>query len=159
MQPLMQFYHARPGLAPYAALDHYVAGINASAQGAMNGQPLPQGTPRTPSFGGFAMGASPHAQHLQLPGSPLVGSPANAAMQAPGMQISQSQQGTSSSGPSANTSPAGAKRRRPSGVKTEDDMNTPANAPTPSGGVQVNGIQSKAKPPTPRMQKKQKVAA
>ncbi len=75
------------------------------------------------------------------------------------MHPSQSQQGTSSGGPSANTSPAGGKRRRPSGVKTEDDMNTPASAPTPSGGAQVNGIQGKTKPQTPRMPKKQKVNA
>lgn len=65
-------------------------------------------------------GASPGAAHLQLPdGSPHMGSPA----QAPGMQLQQSQHGTTSSGPSANTSPnASNKRRRPSAVKAEEDQ-------------------------------------
>lgn len=77
-------------------------------------------------------------------------------MQAPGMQLQQSQQGTSSSGPSANTSPASNKRRRPSTVKAEED----SGAPTPAslGGAQVNGVANK-KPQTPRMQKRQKVNA
>jgi len=158
MNPLFNFYHAHPGLAPYTALDQYVSQINAMSQG-MNGQAMP----RTPSFSqyGAMVGTSPHVANLQLPGpgSPHVGSPATGGMQAPGMHPSQSQQGTSSSGPSANTSPAGTKRRRPSGVKTEDEMNTPASAPTPSAGPQVNGVQGKTKPPTPRMQKKQKVSA
>ena len=159
MNPLFNFYHTNPGLAPYTALEQYVTNIAAGNAQNMNGQPMQQGPPRTPSFGQFGLGASPHAAHLQLPGSPHIGSPATGGMQAPGMHPSQSQQGTSSGGPSANTSPAGAKRRRPSGVKTEDEMNTPASAPTPQGGAQVNGIQNKAKPPTPRMQKKQKVNA
>ena len=160
MNPLFNFYHTNPGMAPYTALGQYVANIgNNAAPPNINGQPMPQGQPGTPGFGQMGLGASPHAAHLQLPGSPHVGSPAQGSMQAPGMHPSQSQQGTSSSGPSANTSPAGAKRRRPSGVKTEDDINTPASAPTPSGGAQVNGIQNKAKPPTPRMPKKAKVSA
>ena len=157
MNPLFGFYHSHPGMAPYQALDQYVNQIN-NIQ-AMNGQVMQQGGPRTPGFGQFPMGASPNVTNLQLPGSPHVGSPAPGAMQAPQMQLQQSQQGTSSSGPSANTSPAGTKRRRPSGaVKNEED--TPGNAPTPSaagaGGQQVNGIQGKTKPPTPRMQKRVK---
>ena len=158
MNPLFNFYHSHPGLSAYTALEQYVASINTPGQN-INGQAIVQGVPRTPSFGQFPMGSSPHASHIQLPGSPHVGSPAQGTMQAPGMHPSQSQQGTSSSGPSANTSPAGTKRRRPSAVKTEDEMNTPASAPTPSGGPQVNGIQSKAKQTTPRMGKKQKVSA
>ena len=134
---------------------------NAAQQGQVNGQPhgnIPPG-PRTPSFSQFPMGASPAAAHLQLPGSPGMGSPSQGHMQAPGMALQQSQQGTNSSGPSANTSPASNKRRRPSGVKTEDD----SGAPTPTsmgaaGGPQVNGVAmaGKGKPPTPRMTKRVK---
>ncbi|GKT57509.1 topoisomerase II-associated protein PAT1 [Colletotrichum tofieldiae] len=151
MNPLFAFYHTHPNLGPYAALEQYVGQINAAPQN-LNGQPMPQG-PRTPSFGQFPMGASPAQPHMQLPGSPHVqGSPAQGHMQAPGMQMQQSQQGTSSSGPSANTSPASNKRRRPSGVKMEEDG---SQAPTP-GGPQVNGVQNKGKPPTPRMAKRMK---
>lgn len=147
-----------PGLSPYNALEQYVTATAANQQGQMpNGQGgIPAG-PRTPSFGQFSMGASPAAAHMALPGSPHVnntGSPAQGQMQAPGMQLQQSQQGTSSSGPSANTSPASNKRRRPSGVKTEDD----SGAPTPGsmgGGPQVNGMGGK-KPATPRMAKRAK---
>lgn len=90
---------------------------------------------------------------MALPGSgsPHVGaSPVPGHMQAPAMQMQQSQQGTSSSGPSANTSPASNKRRRPSTVKVEEDG---SGAPTPAGS-QVNG--RAGKPPTPRMPKRQK---
>ena len=156
MNPLFSFYHSHPGLSAYSALEQYVTNLNTNGQ-AVNGQAMVPGAPRTPSFGQFPMGASPHAAHLQLPGSPhMGGSPAAGGMQAPGMHPSQSQQGTSSSGPSANTSPAGTKRRRPSTVKVEDEMGTPASAPTPGAGPQVNGIQ-KNKPNTPRMSKKTKV--
>ncbi|GKT86539.1 topoisomerase ii-associated protein pat1 [Colletotrichum tofieldiae] len=145
MNPLFAFYHTHPNLGPYAALEQYVGQINAAPQN-LNGQPMPQG-PRTPSFGQFPMGASPAQPHMQLPGSPHVqGSPAQGHMQAPGMQMQQSQQGTSSSGPTSN------KRRRPSGVKMEEDG---SQAPTP-GGPQVNGVQNKGKPPTPRMAKRMK---
>lgn len=152
MNPLFGFYHANPGLSPYSALEQYVSTqINGMAP-VMNGQ---QGPPRTPSFGQFPMGASPASAHMNLPGSPHMGSPAPGHMQAPGMQLQQSQQGTSSSGPSANTSPASNKRRRPSAVKGEDD-GSGAGTPAGSGG-QVNGIQNRGnKPPTPRMQKRVK---
>jgi hypothetical protein len=157
MNPLFSYFHMHPGLGPYTALDQYVqTQVNGAAAQGMNGQPMPQPGPRTPSFGQFPMGASPHAAHLQLPASPHVGSPAPGGAIAPQMQLQQSQQGTSSSGPSANTSPAGTKRRRPSGVKTEDDGSTPASAPTPGAGPQVNGIQANKKPQTPRMQKRTK---
>jgi hypothetical protein len=152
MNPLFSFYHSNPGLGPYQAMEQYVSSHINSAQPAMNGQPMPP-QPRTPSFGQFPMGASPAATHMNLPGSPHMGSPAPGHMQAPGMQLQQSQQGTSSSGPSANTSPASNKRRRPSGVKIEDDG---SGAPTPVI-AQVNGIQNRgAKPPTPRMTKRVK---
>jgi hypothetical protein len=149
MNPLFGFYHNTPGLGPYAALEQYVA-THINGAPTMNGQPGPQ-NPRTPSFGQFPMNASPAAAHMNLPGSPHVGgSPAPGQMQAPPMQMQQSQQGTNSSGPSANTSPASNKRRRPSGVKTEEDG---SGAPTP----QVNGIQNRpGKPATPRMTKRQK---
>lgn len=152
MSPLFGFYHAHPGQTVYSALDQYVTTINAASQ---NGQHIAQGIPRTPSFNQFGVGASPAMANAGLPGSPhVVGSPAPGPMQAPGMQLQASQQGTSSSGPSANTSPSqNNKRRRASAVKTEDDG--PASAPTPGaiGTPQMNG---KAKPPTPRMQKRLK---
>lgn len=154
MNPLFGYYHTNPGMGPYAALDQYVSTYINGAPPAMNGQIMQQG-PRTPSFGQFPMGASPAAGHMNLPGSPHVGSPAPGQMQAPGMQLQASQQGTSSSGPSANTSPASNKRRRPSAVKAEDDG---SGAPTPGGpGNQINGVQNRGnKPPTPRMPKRVK---
>ncbi|POR31952.1 Adhesion defective protein 1 [Tolypocladium paradoxum] len=155
MNPLFGYCHGNPGVGPYLALEQYVSTYINGAPPAMNGQAMPQG-PRTPGFGQFPMGASPAMAHMNLPGSPHIGSPGPGQMQAPGMQLQPSQQGTSSSGPSANTSPASNKRRRPSGVvKTEDDG---SGAPTPAGsGPQVNGVQNRAtKPPTPRMPKRVK---
>lgn len=172
MTPLFSYSHENPSLTAFSTLDQYVSNVirgpanNANINGqvaALQQQQQQQGGPRTPGMGQFPMGASPHIANLPPPGSPhVVGSPAAGAMQAPAMHPSQSQQGaTNSNGPSANTSPAGTKRRRPSGVKTEDDMNGggATSAPTPAGNPQVNGLQGKAKPPTPRMQKKQKVNA
>jgi hypothetical protein len=156
MNPLFNFVQQHPGLAPYTALEQYVNQINNSTQG-VNGQSMPQGGPRTPSFNQFPIGASPAMTNQMLPGSPHIGSPAPGQMQAPGMQLQASQQGTSSSGPSANTSPSqNNKRRRASAVKTEDD--TPASAPTPGtvGTPQMNGVTVKGKPPTPRMTKRMK---
>ncbi|KAG5662232.1 hypothetical protein KAF25_004471 [Fusarium avenaceum] len=147
MNPLFQFYHSNPGLGPYQALDQYVSTNINGLPPNMNGQQMPPGA-RTPSFGQFPMGASPAAAHMNLPGSPHMGSPAQGHMQAPGMQMQQSQQGTGSSGPSANTSPASNKRRRPSAVKDEDI----SGAPTPN----TNGMTRNAKPPTPRMPKRLK---
>ncbi len=151
MNPLFGFTHSNPGLGPYAALEQYVSTfINGAPQG-INGQQIPQGGPPTPGFGQFPMGASPAAANMHRPGSPHVGSPAQGQMQAPAMQLQQSQQGTNSSGPSANTSPASNKRRRPSAVKAEDDG---SGAGTP--GSQVNGVQNRGKPATPRMPKRVK---
>jgi hypothetical protein len=163
MNPLFGYYHAHPGLAPYTALEQYMNQITAVSQG-MNGQPMQQGGPRTPGFGQFQVGASPAMANSMLPGSPHVaGSPVPGQMAAPMMQPQASQQGTNSSGPSANTSPAqnSNKRRRPSTVKTEEENNhnTPASAPTPvpMGTPQLNGVQIKGKqPPTPRMPKRVK---
>ena len=157
MNPLFQAAHQHPNMGAYSVLDEYVTNqINQSAGQNMNGQVIPNG-PRTPNFGQFPMGASPHAAHLQLPGSPHIGSPAAGVMQAPAMQMQHSQQGSSSNA-SATTSPAGQKRRRPSAVKTEED--TPGSAPTPAAGgavPQVNGVAgNKTKPPTPRMPKRVK---
>jgi hypothetical protein len=142
MSPLFGYSHQNPTLTPYAALDQYVASV--AANGANNPAAQVAG-PRTPGMGNFPMGTSPAQAHLTLPdGSPhMSGSPA----QAPGMQLQQSQHGTSSSGPSANTSPnASNKRRRPSAVKDEAE-------------AQVNGTQSKtAVKPSPRIGKRQKGA-
>lgn len=117
MNLLFNYSHQNAHLAPYAALDQYVAtqtnnGANPNGQQNLSG-------PRTPGMSNFPVGASPAAAHLQLPdGSPHIsGSPA----QAPGMQLQQSQHGTSSSGPSANTSPNTNKRRRTSTVKAEEE--------------------------------------
>lgn len=142
MNPLFTYSHQNPSLSANHAMDQYIATVASNS-----GNPGAQGQnisgPRTPGMGGnFPMGASPAAAHLQLPGSPHVGgSPA----QAPGMQHQQSQHGTSSSGPSANTSPnASNKRRRPSAVKADEDN-------------QVNGTQGKpGVKPSPRITKRQK---
>lgn len=157
MTPLFNYVQTHPGLAPYSALEQYVNQINNSGQ-VVNGQNMPQGAPRTPSFNQFPIGASPGMANQMLPGSPHIGSPAPGQMQAPGMQLQASQQGTSSSGPSANTSPSqNNKRRRASAVKTEDD--TAVSAPTPGtiGTPQVNGAPAKGKQPsTPRVAKRMK---
>ncbi|KAI1770573.1 hypothetical protein F4818DRAFT_260424 [Hypoxylon cercidicola] len=157
MNPLFHFYHTHSGLSPYGALEQYVnQNITNPQQAVVNGQQANgPPNPRTPSFGQYHMGASPAATHLQLPNSPHLGSPAQGHMQAPGMQLQQSQQGTSSGVPSANTSPASNKRRRASTVKAEED----SGAPTPAsiGAPQVNGVTgANKKPPTPRMQKRMK---
>lgn len=158
MNPLFNYSQHHPSLGPYTALDQYMILVNNQGQ-VVNGQAMPPGAgPRTPGFSQFPM-ASPAMASQMLPGSPhVMGSPAPGSMQAPGMQLQQSQQGTSSSGPSANTSPSqNNKKRRASAVKNEDDG--PGSAPTPLGGgtPQMNGIQvGKAKPPTPSMGKRLK---
>lgn len=156
MNPLFSYCYANPELGPYSALEQYVSTqINGVGGSQVNGQGM-QPAPRTPSMGQFQMGASPAAVNMALPGagSPhITASPVPGHMQAPQMQMQQSQQGTSSSGPSANTSPASNKRRRPSTVKVEEDG---SGAPTPGSGTQVNGRATK--PPTPRMPKRAKVS-
>lgn len=137
MTPLFNYSHQHSTLDPYGALDQYVTNVAANGANNPGAQQNPAG-PRTPSMGNF--GASPAASHLVLPdGSPRPhGSPA----QAPGMQLQQSQHGTSSSGPSANTSPnASNKRRRPSTVKAEEEHQQ----------QQVNGTTKTAVKPSPRI--------
>jgi hypothetical protein len=137
MNPLFNYSHLNASLAPYTALDSYVASVTQNGNNPNNQGQIPSG-PRTPGMSNFGIGASPAAAHLQLPdGSPHISSPA----QAPGMQLQQSQHGTSSSGPSANTSPnTSNKRRRPSTVKNEEEN-------------QVNGTQANkaSVKPSPRI--------
>jgi len=145
MNPLFSYCHQNSSLAPNAALEQYIATIAANNPNNPNAQQNPSG-PRTPGMANFPLGTSPAQAHLQLPdGSPHIGaSPA----QAPGMQLQQSQHGTSSSGPSANTSPnmVNNKRRRPS-VKAEEE-------PQVNGG---QGGQGKAAvKASPRVGKRQK---
>lgn len=116
MNPLFNYSHQNSGLAPYSALESYVNNITANS--AQMGGMMPG--PRTPSMGQFGLGQSPAAGQMNLSDG-MMGSPAQGHIQSPAMALQQSQQGTSSSGPSANTSPNQSnKRRRPSGVKTED---------------------------------------
>lgn len=124
MNPLFQYAHLNATLDPYAALDSYVTTVTTTGANPNAPQQNSAG-PRTPGMSNFPMGTSPATAHLSLPdGSPHLGSPA----QAPAMQLQQSQHGTSSSGPSANTSPnASNKRRRPSTVKTEEENQANAN--------------------------------
>ncbi|KUJ13152.1 uncharacterized protein LY89DRAFT_699108 [Mollisia scopiformis] len=135
MNPLFGYSHQNSSLDPYAALNQYVATVAVNGADNSGGQqPNPTG-PRTPGMGNFGMGVSPAQAHLQLPdGSPHVsGSPA------PGMAPQHSQHGTSSSGPSANTSPNTTNKRRRPSVKDESE-------------VQVNGNPSKtAVKPSPRI--------
>ena len=119
MNPLFQYSHQNAALDPYAALDQYVTTV--AATGANPNAPQQNSAgPRTPGMSSFPLGTSPATAHLNLPdASPHLGSPA----QAPAMQLQQSQHGTSSSGPSANTSPnASNKRRRPSTVKADENQ-------------------------------------
>ncbi len=144
MNPLFNYAHLNSSLAPYAALDQYVATMGANGGipgGNVNGPIMMQPGQRTPSMGQFPMGQSPAIANMSLPDAGAIqGSPAQGNMQAPGMTLQRSQQGTSSSGPSANTSPnVSNKRRRPS-VKPEED----------NAGNQPNGVQSKVKP-SPRI--------
>lgn len=152
MNPLFNYSILHPNLTAYAALDQYMASVstanNSNPSNANNQTNGPAAGQRTPGPGmpqfPLGPGVSPAAGHLSLPGgSPHIGgSPGQAHMQAPGMALQQSQQGTSSSGPSANTSPnVSNKRRRPSGVKTEED-----NGPT-----QVNGSGVKQVKQSPRV--------
>jgi hypothetical protein len=146
MNPLFQYSHLNPSLEPYRALDQYVASI--ASHGTIpgphpGGQGIMQSGQVTPNMQ-FPMGQSPSTQHLGLPDNVAGGSPALGHMQAPGMALQQSQQGTSSSGPSANTSPnVSTKRRRPS-VKTEGELQDQPNGVPP---------RMKASPKTVKRQK------
>lgn len=138
MIPLFGYCHSHPSVSARTALEQYVGQHIPT----VNNPQQPTPNPRPQNFP-MGMGASPAMAQMQLPGSPHVGSPAPGTMQAPGMAMQKSHQGTASSGgPSANTSPASNKRRRPSTVKEEE------------GTPVINGAGKK--PPTPRMPKKAK---
>jgi hypothetical protein len=146
MNPLFNYSHQNATLAPYSALDSYVASVAQNGNNPNQQGHIPSG-PRTPGMSNFPIGASPAAAHLQLPdGSPHISSPA----QAPGMQLQQSQHGTSSSGPSANTSPnATNKRRRPSTVKGEEENQvngTPVNKAAVKPSPRIGGKRQKGNP-------------
>ena len=146
MNPLFNYSHLNPTLAPMAALDSYVASVAQNSNNPNNQGQFPSG-PRTPGMSNFPLGASPAASHLQLQdGSPHISSPA----QAPGMQLQQSQHGTSSSGPSANTSPnASNKRRRPSAVKDESENQvngTQGNKASVKPSPRIGGKRQKGNP-------------
>jgi hypothetical protein len=147
MNPLFQYSHLNASLAPYAALDQYVATVAATGATANAQQQQNATGPRTPGMSNFPLGTSPAAAHLSLPdGSPhMGGSPA----QAPGMLPQQSQHGTSSSGPSANTSPnASNKRRRPSTVKAEEESQVNGSQPKPGvkPSPRIGGKRQKGNP-------------
>jgi hypothetical protein len=154
MGPAMDSFVANPEAGALAALEHCINHMGNQGR-LVNGVPLAQGgVPRNLGFGPFP-GASPAMLNQGLPGSPhMVGSPGLGHIQAPGMQLQPSQQGTSSSGPSANTSPSqtGGKKRRASNIKNEDDGPTSLSL---IGAPQVNGMPNKAKP-SPSMAKRLK---
>jgi hypothetical protein len=145
MNPLFQYAHQNSALDPYAALDSYVTTV-ATTGANPNAMQQNSAGPRTPGMSNFPLGTSPATAHLNLPdGSPHLGSPA----QAPAMQLQQSQHGTSSSGPSANTSPnVTNKRRRPSTVKTEEENQANANQAKPGvkPSPRIGGKRQKGNP-------------
>ena len=124
MNPLFYYSHQHSSLAPYSALDQYVAHVSQATS--LNPSTLPPGS-RTPSLNAFAL-SSPAANQTSLSDSTNLSNPnvqninmgglqnnsIAGNMQPTAMALQQSQQG-SSSGVSANTSPnASNKRRRPS---------------------------------------------
>lgn len=128
LNPLFEYSHKHPTLKPTVALEQYIRDVPPDAG---NQQGL-----RASSHSAFAL-SSPANNQVGLPegGNPngivahgnlgVQNSPVAGSMQATGMSLQQSQQG-SSSGVSTNTSPnMNNKRRRPS-LKEEE-------------GVQVNG--------------------
>jgi hypothetical protein len=162
MEPLFHYSQNHENLTPAEALNNLVHETARGSQNPVVGMPLgnfpnagPQGVPgqRTPGMNGPGQFASPAMQSLGLPpqGSPHIGgpahtpSPAHMHMAGPVAMVHQhSQQGSNlsgSQGASANTSPnVTNKRRRPSGIKLEDD-----------GGGEMNGNQAKQVKPSPRM--------
>jgi hypothetical protein len=145
MNPLFNYSHLNATLTPYAALESYVASVAQKGSNPNNQGQIPYG-PRTPGMSNFPIGASPAAAHLQPPdASPHISSPA----QAPGMQLQQSQHGTSSSGPSANTSPNATNKRRRASVKTEEDTKvngTQANKAAVKPSPRIGGKRQKNNP-------------
>lgn len=162
MEPLFHYSQNHESLTPAEAL---ISLVHETASGTQNGpvglpqnsfnNVRPQGVSgqRTPGMNGPEQYASPALQNLGLPqqGSPHIGgpahtpSPAHMHMAGPVAMVHQhSQQGSNlsgSQGASANTSPnVTNKRRRPSGIKLEDD-----------GGGEMNGAAANKIKPSPRM--------
>jgi hypothetical protein len=164
MEPLFHYSQNHESLTPAQALNNLVHETARNAQNATAGMqqgnfnnPGPQGGApgqRTPGMGGPNQFTSPAMQNLGLPqqGSPHIGgpahtpSPAHMHMAGPVAMVHQhSQQGSNlsgSQGASANTSPnvVTNKRRRPSGIKLEDD-----------GGGEMNGNAATKVKPSPRI--------
>lgn len=158
MEPLFHWAQQHEQWTPAEALDHLVRDTAGSGANAATLAMLHSGAMPNPVAGGMGLNgpnstqfASPAMANLGLPaqGSPRVTgpahtpSPAHMHMAGPVAMVHQhSQQGSNlsgSQGASANTSPnVTNKRRRPSGIKTEDD------------GADVNGQTGKVKP-SPRM--------
>jgi hypothetical protein len=134
MNPLFSYSHQHSSLAPYSALDQYVAHVSQAAS--LNPSTLPPGS-RTPSLNAFTL-SSPAAAQISLPDgtNPMQNmNMGSGNMQPTAMALQQSQQG-SSSGVSANTSPnVSNKRRRPS----EEMGHVNGAAVVKQGGVQAGG--------------------
>lgn len=134
MNPLFSYSHQHSSLAPYSALDQYVAHVSQAAS--LNQSTLPPGS-RTPSLNAFTL-SSPAAAQISLPDgtNPMQNmNMGSGNMQPTAMALQQSQQG-SSSGVSANTSPnVSNKRRRPS----EEMGHVNGAAAVKQGGVQAGG--------------------
>ena len=159
MEPLFCYSQTHDDLTPEQALNNLVqetarstAAVAASLAATTPGGPM-MGGQRTPGLNGPNQFGSPAIANLGLPvqGSPRIGgpthSPSPAHMHMPGpvaMVHQHSQQGSNlsgSQGASANTSPnVTHKRRRPSGIKTEEE-----------GGGEVNGSTGKQVKPSPRI--------
>jgi hypothetical protein len=162
MEPLFHYSQNHDSLTPAEALNNLVHETSRGPQNSAGGlppgsfnNPGPPGASgqRTPGMNGPNQFASPAMQNLGLPaqGSPHIGgpahtpSPAHMHMAGPVAMVHQhSQQGSNlsgSQGASANTSPnATNKRRRPSGIKLEED-----------GGGEINGAVGNKVRPSPRI--------
>ena len=159
--PLFHYSQNHDNLTPAEALNSLVHETARGAQNPVGGLPPggfnnsgPPGVPgqRIPGMNGPNQFASPAMQNLGLPvqGSPHIGgpahspSPAHMHMAGPVAMVHQhSQQGSNlsgSQGASANTSPNVNKRRRPSGIKLEED-----------GGNEINGVAGNKAKPSPRI--------
>lgn len=140
MNPLFYYSHQHSSLAPYSALDQYVAHVSQ-----LNQSGLPPGS-RTPSGNAFTL-SSPAAIQISLADGSNPGQ--NMNMQPTAMALQQSQQG-SSSGVSANTSPnASNKRRRPS-EEMGHANGAAAAKPGQGAGGQAANTAGKVKP-SPRI--------
>lgn len=164
MNPLFNYSHQHASLAPYSALEQYVAQVSQAA--VLNpSSTLPPGS-RTPSLNAFAL-SSPAANQMALPDSSnphtanaqninmggVQNSPAAGNIQATAMALQQSQQG-SSSGVSANTSPNASNKRRRLSIKEEEigqiNGTGSINQAGPQGQAQGGNPGNKVKP-SPRI--------